>query len=86
MKKPKRLRGPCFMEDCKRRGGQKIECEVCLKLADAGKIEPEEVFSRQFCDGHKPFAWTDMQHHVLSKHKGTAFLTALKLGYEDPVV
>lgn len=81
-KKHKRLKGQCF--GCHRRGGQKIECETCRKLADQGKLPVAGVFTRQFCPGCQPDAWHDMKKHVLSKHKAVAFMTALKVGYEDP--
>ena len=82
-RKNKRLKGRCFR--CHRRGGQKIECRTCRKLVDQGKLTAEQVFSRQFCPGCHPEAWHDMKKHVLTKHKAVAFLTSLRLGYEDPV-
>ena len=81
-KKHRRLTGQCF--GCHRRGGQQIECESCLKLVEQGKLSDDDVFTRQFCPGCGPEAWHAMKKHVLSKHKAVAFLTALKIGYEDP--
>ncbi len=81
-RREKQLKGRCF--GCHRRGRQKIECESCLKLTDQGKLPADGVFSRQFCPGCEPDAWHEMKKHVLTQHKAVAFLTALKVGYEDP--
>lgn len=80
-KKPKRLKGPCFVKGCNRRGGQKHECRVCEELVVKRKLK--DTFSVQFCDRHATNAENAIKKHVLSKHKTVAFLTALKVGYED---
>lgn len=80
-RRPQPLRGPCFAEDCQRRGGEKHICRVCEDLVLKGKLK--DAFSVQFCAYHAHEADEAIRKHVLTKHKAVAFLTALKVGYED---
>jgi hypothetical protein len=80
-KKRFRHRGPCFAEGCNRRGGQKHTCRVCESLVEKGKLEAP--FAVQYCAVHAVDADRAIRKHVLSKHKAVAFLTALKVGYEE---
>lgn len=66
--KPKRHRGPCYAQDCKRNGGIIHHCITCETLAEAGKIEETAIYRVQTCDHHAFKALQKIRKHALLAH------------------
>lgn len=61
-RKPKPLRDKCFVDGCKRRGGEKFTCRTCEGL---GRKKPYELAA---CVLHREEALAKVKKHTLVKH------------------
>lgn len=80
-RKLRRVSGICYQAECKAKAKATHECKVCEAQKAKGIVD--EVFTVGFCPRHAEGAEKLIKGHVLGKHKGTAFLTALRVGYTD---